>query len=230
MMVIKKNRGVTVGRDWGRAFRGHNVIEYKSPSAPALSIYDFDKAVHGYAGVYASQNKISRADMSATMLCHKKPVKLFRILENNFNYKVLRKYDGVYYIVIDGVAAEKDLAAQIVVYSEISREDYGSFLNAMAPAGADMATIKEIESMSEADKEALELPLKIMETNNRDLLLTFYEEGDMKSWKEFWERADEKGMLEENNQKYLQAGRQETLALIEKGYSVEEIKRKLQLA
>jgi hypothetical protein len=26
MMVIKKNRDVTVERDWGRAFREHNVI------------------------------------------------------------------------------------------------------------------------------------------------------------------------------------------------------------
>jgi hypothetical protein len=180
--------------------------------------------------------------MSATMLCHKPPARLFRTLEKNFNYKVLRKYDGVYYIVVDGVAAEKDLAVQIVVYSEISREDYGSLLRAMAPAGADMATIKEIESMPEADRVALELPLEIMEINNQDLLLTFYEEGDVKSWKEFFDRADEKGMLKENMQKYvqqgrqegwqegIQKGRQEILALLEMGYSLEETKRKLQLA
>jgi flagellar biosynthesis/type III secretory pathway protein FliH len=59
----------------------------------------------------------------------------------------------------------------------------------------------------------------------------------MKTWKQFWKLASEMGMLEENNQKFLQEGmqkgiqkgrqegRQEILALLD-----EETKRKLQLA
>jgi hypothetical protein len=51
----------------------------------------------------------------------------------------------------------------------------------------------------------------------------------MGGWAEFWKYASEKGMLEENNQKYLQEGiqkgRQEIIALLD-----EETKRKLQLA
>jgi hypothetical protein len=143
----------------------------------------------------------------------------------------------VYYINIDGRPAERDLAIQVVVYSEMPREDYGYLLKAMAP-GIDMATVEKIESMPEADKEVLSLPLEVMYSNNKHQILTFYKEADMKGWNEFWELASERGMLDENNQKYLQMGeekgiqkgRQEILALLEKGYSLEETKKRLQLA
>jgi hypothetical protein len=199
-------------------------------SAPELSLHDFNKTVHGYAGVYASQSEICLTDMSATMVCFRKPEKLFETLEENLGYKILRKYEGVYYIYTEGLPAEKTLAVQIVVSSEIPREDYGILLKVLGP-GIDKADAEQVIALPEEVKAKLAFWWDVVYLDNPELFLNhFNKEGSMITWKEFFDRADEKGMLKENMQKYVQEGRQETLALIEKGYSVEEIKRKLQLA
>ncbi|MDR2577692.1 MAG: hypothetical protein LBC70_02635, partial [Chitinispirillales bacterium] len=100
IMIIKKKRDVEIETSWGRIFRGHNIIEYKSPVGSLVSLSVFNKVIHGYAGVYASQEEISLADMSATIVCFKRPVELFETLKKELNYKILHKSEGIYHIIL----------------------------------------------------------------------------------------------------------------------------------
>ena len=60
LLVIRKNSAGVLNNDIARIFRGHNVIEYKSPD-DALNIDDFYKVL-SYVGLYkasgATVNKI----------------------------------------------------------------------------------------------------------------------------------------------------------------------------
>jgi hypothetical protein len=114
VVIIKKNSDVVLELPWAKFFRGHNIIEYKSPVDGLPTVAVFDKLI-GYARIYASQNDVQITDVTATLICAKEPVALFETLETEYGYEILRKGDGIYYITQKGVAAEKTLAIQIVV-------------------------------------------------------------------------------------------------------------------
>jgi hypothetical protein len=123
---------------------------------------------------------------------------------------------------------------QIVVSSEIPRDDYGILLKVLGP-GIDKADAEQVIALPEEVLEKVPFWKIVVFWNNSKFFLNhFKEEGDMKSWDEVCKMAAEMGMMERYNQKYvqegIQKGRQEILALLEKGYSLEETKRKLQLA
>jgi len=124
ILIIKKKPGLKIDRCWARIFRGHNIVEYKSPVDNPPTMEVFDKVVHGYAGLYASQEQVSLTDMSATIVCYKKPKKLFETLEKDLDYRVLQKEPGIYYIMYKGAAPEKSLAIQVVVSSELPDSEF----------------------------------------------------------------------------------------------------------
>ncbi|MDR2577655.1 MAG: hypothetical protein LBC70_02450, partial [Chitinispirillales bacterium] len=123
IMIIKKKRDVDIETSWGKIFRGHNIIEYKSPADSLVSLSVFNKVIHGYTGVYASQENVSLTDMSATIVCFKRPVELFETLKSELNYKILCKDKGIYYILQKGAVVEKSLAIQVLVSSELPDSD-----------------------------------------------------------------------------------------------------------
>lgn len=55
LLVIKKNTDVQIDNETGRIFRGHNILEYKSPR-DELDIDTFYKAA-AYASLYKSYGK-----------------------------------------------------------------------------------------------------------------------------------------------------------------------------
>jgi hypothetical protein len=83
ILIIVKKADIEMKSSVCKFFRTYNIIEYKSPADSKLTIHDFDKTVHGYAGFYASQNKHKRTDMTATIICFKKPAEMFEDLEND---------------------------------------------------------------------------------------------------------------------------------------------------
>jgi hypothetical protein len=114
VLIIKKNRNIVLELLWARFFRKYNIIEYKSPVDGLPNIAAFDK-LNGYARIYASQNNVKITDVTATIVCTKEPVALFKALETEYGYKILRKGNGIYYIIQKGADPEKTLAIQIVV-------------------------------------------------------------------------------------------------------------------
>jgi len=229
-VVIKKNRDVTIETNSGRIFRGHNIVEYKSPSAPPPSIHVFNKVISGYVGLYASQERIMLTDMTATIVCFKRPQKLFQKLETELNYKILREYPGIYYIIQEGFPADKALAIQIIVNSELQGE---LALSAFRP-NIDVETAKRvIRELPAEDDENSSVSLAswwdIMFLMNPNL----YEEAIMVGWDKFFKYAEEKGMTKEwtelGRQEGMRQGMQKVFALLKKGYSIEEAEKKLQL-
>ena len=232
IMIIKKNREVEIDTSWGKIFRQCNVIEYKSPvdSQPTLAV--FNKVVYGYAGIYSAQNDVKLTDMSATILCHQKPMELFEILKNELSYKILRKDRGVYYIIQKGCAQEKSLAVQIVVYSELDDSDL--VLKALRPKIDEATARKVLELTAEEDVSNASLLQwwDVMWSINKEILS---EEAGMnkreknkliKYWKETGFLTD---TLLEERQVGVQEGEQKGIAQIleylKNGHSIEEAEK-----
>jgi len=224
IMIVKKNREVEIDTSWGKIFRQCNVIEYKSPvdSPPTLPV--FTKVVHGYAGIYSSQNDVELTDMSATILCHKKPVELFEVLKNELSYKILRKGRGVYYIIQKGCVPEKSLAVQIVVYSELGDSDL--VLKALRPEIDEATARKVLELKGEEGGGNASLPQwwDVMWLINENILL---EEADVNKRQKdrLAKKLKERGFLTDILQEERQEGIAQILEYLKKGHTVEEAEK-----
>jgi len=227
IIIIKKNRDVKIERVWGRIFREYNIIEYKSPSDRSPTLAVFNKVVYGYAGLYASQEKIKLTDMTATIICPKQPKKLFKTLENEFGYKILQKGDGLYYIIQEGVPAEKSLAVQIVVNSELPDSDF--FLKTLGK-GIDSETARRFWEVVNKGGESLEYLtpwVKVMFLENEDVLTRERKnmtkmkklEKTVKSW------IEEEGFLADYRQEVKQEGMAQLLKYLKNGHTVEEAEK-----
>ena len=99
LLVIKKQAGVQVDNEIGRIFRGHNILEYKSPR-DELDIDVFYKA-SAYASLYKSYGKtldsIKADDVTVSLVREAKPYGLFRYFKEH-DYLVSYPYHGIYYI------------------------------------------------------------------------------------------------------------------------------------
>jgi hypothetical protein len=129
-------------------------VEYKSPASPPLTTGDFNKTVHSYAGTYSWQEKVDLTDMTATIICHQKPTELLETLKEKFHYKVLRKYNGIYYITYKGIPSAKTLAVQIIVVPELP-DSYAPLKALGAKDGDEEAIRKALRSLASQDEEHL---------------------------------------------------------------------------
>lgn len=116
LLVIKKQAGVQVDNEIGRIFRGHNILEYKSPR-DELDIDVFYKA-SAYASLYKSYGKtldsIKADDVTVSLVREAKPYGLFRYFKEH-DYPVSCLYRGIYYI--EGKVL---FPTQIVVIKELN--------------------------------------------------------------------------------------------------------------
>lgn len=99
LLIIKKNSDIKVDNKIGRIFRGHNIVEYKSPK-DQLDIDVYYK-VMGYACLYKSYGEtadcIKAEDITLSLVRDTKPVGLFQYFEKH-HYLVSCPYEGIYYI------------------------------------------------------------------------------------------------------------------------------------
>jgi hypothetical protein len=251
IMIIKKNREVEIKTSWGRIFREYNVVEYKSPADSLPTLQVFNKVVHGYVGIYAAQKNIKLTNMTASIVCFKKPTKLFEMLEKEFGYRVLRKDDGIYYIIQEGVAAEKSLAVQIIVSSELQDSELVlKALRAKMDEAIEEKVAVEVPYTDDED-ELVSLAywwhaiimlnpkiLKKMEEINMikaDKLRKYMIENGFLT--EELEKAEQRGKQigerrgeQKGEQRGKLQGMQQVFALLEEGYTPAQAKKKLQLA
>jgi len=226
IIVVKKNREIELKPVWAKIFRGHNIIEYKSPvdNPPTLAV--FDKLI-GYARIYAAQEEVKISDITATIICANPPEKLFKILEDEFDYEILQKDDGIYYIMERGGAVEKRLAIQVVAQkSEL-------LLQALDNRLLDTATADKVTNLLRAatkeDIAKLGYWLKALAPENIKNIFGRMG-GDMtETEKAYLEVLESWGVTDRVMQKGRQEGALEVIALLEKGCSLEEAKKKLQL-
>ncbi len=120
LLVIKKEKDSEIHNEIGRIFRGHNIMEYKSPK-DQMDIDTFYK-VSGYASLYKSYWKtvdgIKAEDVTISLLREAKPRELFNYFKTN-NVKVEMPYKGIYYI--QGISP---FPAQVIVIKELGQEEH----------------------------------------------------------------------------------------------------------
>ena len=116
LLVIKKDKCVATDNEIGAIFRGHNIVEYKSPQ-DHLDIDTFYK-VGAYASLYKSYGEtvdsIKADDITVSIVREARPKGLFQYFEEH-NMRLESPYQGIYY-VRDGVL----FPTQIIVTSELN--------------------------------------------------------------------------------------------------------------
>ena len=177
MLILKKSDGVEIGTGYGRIFRRHNVIEYKSPE-DELNIDTFYKSL-GYAFLYKGLgervNEVPAEQLTVSVFRHSKPRELFRALSDG-GRGLENPYPGVYYVSGFG------LPTQIVVTREISADE-GSVLRLLTH-GADIdATrrfLQRLDALSNpGDRENARSVLEVVSEANLELLVQLRRESGM---------------------------------------------------
>lgn len=120
LLIIKKNSDIEVDNKIGRIFRGHNILEYKSPK-DQLDIDVYYK-VMGYACLYKSYGEtadcIKAEDITLSLVRDAKPVGLFQYFEKH-HYSVSCPYEGIYYI-----EGPVQFTTQVIVTKELDWENH----------------------------------------------------------------------------------------------------------
>ena len=127
------------GNEIGHIMKTYNIIEYKSPE-DSINIDDYYKTI-GYAGLYKGMgeyvNKIPAREVTVSMFCTRKPVKMFNMLKED-GAIIEQRYPGVYYItgntlfpvqIVVGKELNSTLHSGLRVLSDSAdREDVETFL------------------------------------------------------------------------------------------------------
>ena len=105
VLILKKVKEITLKKKIGQIFRGHNIIEYKSPD-DTLSINDFYK-VYGYTCFYQSNTdkikEIDPTDLTITFAGSHYPRELFKHIKETRGIEVQQQSDGIYYLQGDAI-------------------------------------------------------------------------------------------------------------------------------
>jgi hypothetical protein len=230
IIVLKKNKDFVIDTSWGRIFREHNIVEYKSPVDSLPDLFVFEK-ICAYAGIYASQNSITRKNMSLSLVCYKRPTDFFDALKKEFSYKISQEAAGIYYIYHESIAIEASLAIQVIVSNELQDSDL--VLKALK-ANVDEATMRQAWDIYKSDKEnreALAYWIHVMALINKDVLSKIMEKEDgmsdgMDGLEYVMNHLDQKGLLNSFKKNWTQQGMQQILDFLSGGHSLEEAKKK----
>ena len=177
LLVIKKEKETEIKNEIGRIFRGHNIMEYKSPR-DHLDIDTFYK-VSGYASLYKSYgktvDKIKAEDITISLLRESKPRELFNYFKEH-NVEIEKPYQGIYYI--KGISP---FPAQIVVIKELGKEEHvwaRALTENMKKKDLENLIEKSGEVCNEYDRKLVESILEV--TLNANIRLVEELRGDAK--------------------------------------------------
>ena len=169
LLVIKKAGFVQIASEIGKLFKGHNIMEYKSPE-DHLDIDTFYKTL-AYACLYKSYGKtvdaIKAEDITISILREAKPIELFRYLEGH-GCKVTKVYEGIYY-----VEGKTWFPTQIVITGELD-QDAHIWLKGLS-GNLEKSDIQKMMAernhMTEkADRELADSVLEVSITANRKIV------------------------------------------------------------
>ncbi len=169
LLVIKKEAAVKLTNEIGSLFRGHNIMEYKSPE-DGLDIDAFYKA-GAYAGLYKSYGETTDAikadDVTVSLVRETKPKGLFRYFREH-NYVVSNPYRGIYYI--EGSVL---FPTQIIVIKELDESSH-VWLGALSERMEKQGMVRLLESVGrlsgKADKEFADSVLEVSIGANRNVI------------------------------------------------------------
>lgn len=169
LLIIKKETLLPISNEIGRFFRGHNVLEYKSPT-DHLDIDTFFKTV-AYACLYKSYgntlDSIKADDVTMSIIREAKPTGLFRYFKEH-SCSICSPYAGIYY-----VEGPFPFPAQIITTSELDKKSH-TWLKALSQK-LDKADIQnlldKISQITEKnDKEMASAVLEVSIEANRQMI------------------------------------------------------------
>lgn len=150
LLVIKKSRDVEIKNEIGKIFRGHNIMEYKSPE-DSLNVDTFIKVI-AYACLYKASeehiNDIRLDDITITLVRERKPVKLFNWFVKK-GYVVREEYMGIYYIEKEGT-----FPIQVIVSGKLSVEKWLTLLNNNLGRSDAERMVLQMRSLTQKDEKA----------------------------------------------------------------------------
>lgn len=169
LLIIKKETSVHIDNDIGSLFRGHNILEYKSPE-DHLDIDTFSKTL-AYAYLYkAYGNKLDEIrmdDITVSIIREARPVGLFRYFKEH-GYTMTSEHDGIYHI-----EGPFPFPAQVIVTGELDRASH-TWLKALSgklDKGDIQDLLEKISQMTEKnDREMADSVLEVSIGANRRIV------------------------------------------------------------
>ncbi|MBO5371510.1 MAG: hypothetical protein J6A75_02205 [Lachnospiraceae bacterium] len=169
LLVVKKDASVQITNEIGSFFKGHNIMEYKSPE-DHLDIDAFYKA-GAYASLYKSYGRtldeIRADDITVSVIREAKPEGLFLYFKEH-GYQVSNPHKGIYYIESNVL-----FSTQIIVTKELDKEEH-IWLGALSAKlqKQDMQELVEnIRKLTEKeDKELADSVLQVSIEANRQIV------------------------------------------------------------
>ena len=120
LLVIKKGAGIEITNEIGKLFRGHNIVEYKSPD-DHLNIDSFYKA-GAYASLYKAYGRTvdeRRAeDITVSLVRERKPLGLFTYFKKH-GITYTNPYNGIYQVTNTVL-----FPTQIIVTKELNPKEH----------------------------------------------------------------------------------------------------------
>ena len=178
MLIIKKPPDVRIDNPIARCFKGHNLLEYKSPK-DTLSVDGFFKGL-AYVYLYKSQgkneNEIPITEMTYSAFCFHQPQKLFGVLQGA-GFQVDQTGDGIYTVI-----GHTGLVIQVIVIEKLAQGTHPP-LRAVRP-DADEEDVRRFLKMGETltkqgDLENFRAALGISMSANEELYNRLKEEFSM---------------------------------------------------
>lgn len=169
LLVIKKDTDALIDNEIGMLFKGHNIVEYKSPE-DHLDIDAFYKA-GAYASLYKSYGEtvdaIKADDVTVSLVREAKPEGLFRYFESH-QYLITNPYRGIYYV--EGAVL---FPTQIIVTRELEQEAH-VWLRVLSDRVEKQDMTKLLESISKltgkGDRELADSVLEVSVRANKQVV------------------------------------------------------------
>lgn len=160
LLVIKKEPYEEIHNEIGKLFRGHNIMEYKSPS-DTININTLYK-VTSYACLYKSYETatetVKENDITISIVRETKPEKLFKYFKEN-NVEVTMPYKGIYYVNWIPL-----FPIQIIATRELEQDKHmwiKALTDKMEKADMEKLIEKSSEISNEHEKELVESILEV---------------------------------------------------------------------
>ena len=169
LLVIKKDKDVQIANEIGRMFKGHNILEYRSPE-DRMDIDSFYKA-GAYASLYKAYGETvderKADDITVSLVREAKPDGLFRYFREH-KVEVSNPYPGIYY-VLDGVL----FFTQVIVTRELNGKNHGwlKSLSDKLKKEEMEALLKRARSLSgKLERELADAVLEVSVKANREIV------------------------------------------------------------
>ena len=169
LLVIKKDKDIQISNEIGRMFKGHNILEYRSPE-DRMDIDSFYKA-GAYASLYKAYGETvderKAEDITVSLVREAKPDGLFRYFREH-KVEVSNPYPGIYY-VLDGVL----FFTQVIVTRELNGKNHGwlKSLSDKLKKQEMEALLKRARSLSgKLDRELADAVLEVSVKANREIV------------------------------------------------------------